>query len=185
MQPSAIVWNTQASSPSLIPAFTHPFLRLNSILSPDIGFRFAVVSTGSRLSRLSRGKPHAKFNLEVGMGGSDHLREHCQLTRRYFVQLGCAAAAAWSASPLAAANADIDPQLQEAIARLEYLTPVAHGRYSDKGKAGVLKLPAEKLSEIGLVPETWFLEVVADTASSSVVERPLTRAQGNAWTGTG
>ena len=119
------------------------------------------------------------------MGDFDHLREHCQLTRRYFFQLGCAAAAAWSASPLAAASADADPQLQEAIAKLEYLTPVARGRYIDKGKTGVLKLPAEKLREIGLVPETWFLEVVADTASSSVVERPLTRAQGNAldWNG--
>ena len=119
------------------------------------------------------------------MGHSDHLREHRQLTRRYFFQLGCAAAAAWSASPLAAASADVDPQLQEAIARLEYLTPVARGRYIDKGKTGVLKLPAEKLREIGLVPETWFLEVVADTASSSVVERPLTRAQGHAldWNG--
>ena len=61
------------------------------------------------------------------MGYSDSLREHCQLTRRYFLQLGCAAAAAWSASPLAAASADVDPQLQEAIARLEYLTPVAQG----------------------------------------------------------
>lgn len=119
------------------------------------------------------------------MRDSEHLSEHCQLTRRYFVQLGCAAAAAWSASPLAAANADSDPQLREAIAQLEYLTPVARGRYSDKGKAGVLKLPAEKLREIGLVPETWFLEVVADTESTSVVERPLTRAQGNAldWNG--
>ncbi|MBM3496695.1 MAG: hypothetical protein FJX72_20600, partial [Armatimonadetes bacterium] len=119
------------------------------------------------------------------MEDSDHLREHCQLARRYFLQLGCAAAAAWSASPLAAACADVDPQLQEAIAGLEYLTPVARGRYSDKGKAGVLKLPADKLREIGLVPETWFLEVVADTASSSVVERPLIRAEGSAldWNG--
>ena len=63
------------------------------------------------------------------MGDFDHLREHCQLTRRYFFQLGCAAAAAWNASPLAAASADVDPQLQEAIAKLEYLTPVARGRY--------------------------------------------------------
>ena len=88
-------------------------------------------------------------------------------------------------SPLAAASAAVDSPLQEAIAKLEYLTPVARGLYIDKGKTGVLKLPAEKLREIGLLPETWSLEVVADTASSSVVERPLTRAQGNAldWKG--
>jgi len=75
--------------------------------------------------------------------------------------------------------------LQEAVGKLEYLTPVAHGGYSDKGKAGVLKLSEERLREIGLVPETWSLEVVADTESSTVVERPLTRAGGNAldWNG--
>ena len=55
------------------------------------------------------------------------LREHWQLTRRYFFQLGGTAAAAWSASPLAAAGAGADPQLQEAVGKLEYLTPVAHG----------------------------------------------------------
>ena len=51
-----------------------------------------------------------------------HVREHCQLTRRYFFQAGSAAAAAWGASPLAAANPDMDLELKEAIARLEYLT---------------------------------------------------------------
>ena len=113
----------------LLLALTHQSLRLNSVLS-------AVVGAGPRHSRLSGGMPRAKPIQEVGMGDSDYLREHCQLTRRYFFQLGCAAAAAWSASPLAAASADVDPQLQEAIARLEYLTPVARGRYIDKGKSG-------------------------------------------------
>jgi hypothetical protein len=32
----------------------------------------------------------------------DQLRDHCHLTRRYFLQLGSLAAAAWNASPLAA-----------------------------------------------------------------------------------
>jgi DMSO/TMAO reductase YedYZ molybdopterin-dependent catalytic subunit len=119
------------------------------------------------------------------MGDFDSLRAHCQLSRRYFLQLGCAATAAWNAAPLAAASTAADPQLREAIAKLEYLTPVARGVYSDKGGAGVLKLPAEKLREIGLTPETWSLEVVADTASTSIVERPLARAQGSAldWKG--
>ena len=119
------------------------------------------------------------------MGGSDHVQEHGELTRRYFCQLGCVAAAAWNASQLSAASVDMDRQLQEAIDGLEYLTSVARGRYIDKGNTRVLELAGEKLREIGLVPETWFLEVVADTASSSVVERPLTRAQGTAldWNG--
>jgi len=107
------------------------------------------------------------------------------LTRRHFYQLGGAAAAAWSASPVASANADADPQLQEAIAKLEYLTPHDGIIILDKGKAGVAKLPPEKMREIGLAPETWSLEVVPDPASDSSVEQPLSRALGNAldWKG--
>ena len=113
------------------------------------------------------------------------LREHFELTRRYFFQLGGVGAAAWSAAPLAAANAAADPRLREAISELEYLTPVDRATLLDKGKAGVAKLPPERLREIGLVPETWSLEVVPDPASDSVVEHPLSRALGNAldWKG--
>ena len=113
------------------------------------------------------------------------LLEHCRLTRRYFAQLGSAAAAAWSASPLAAADAAADPRLREAIAKLEYLTPIERAFILDKGKAGVAGLPPERLREIGLVPETWSLEVIPDPASDSSVEQPLARALGNAldWQG--
>ena len=113
------------------------------------------------------------------------VREHCQFTRRYFFQLSGAAAAAWSASPLAAASPAADPQLQQAIAALEYLTPVERGYILDKGKAGVTTLPPEKLREIGLLPETWSLDVIPDPASDSSVEQPLSRALGNAldWNG--
>ena len=51
------------------------------------------------------------------------MNKNCQLTRRSFLQLGSAAIAAWSVSSLAAADAPADPQLQEAISRLVYLTP--------------------------------------------------------------
>jgi len=44
----------------------------------------------------------------------------------------------------------------------------------------VAKLPLEKLREIGLVPDTWSLEVIPDRASNSVVEQPLSQALGNA-----
>jgi DMSO/TMAO reductase YedYZ molybdopterin-dependent catalytic subunit len=111
--------------------------------------------------------------------------EHSELTRRYFFQLGGAAAAAWSASPLGATETVSDPQVREAVAKLEYLTPVDRAYLLDKGKAGVAKLPPERLREIGLAPESWSLEVVTDPASDSSVEQPLTRAQGNAldWNG--
>ena len=111
--------------------------------------------------------------------------EHWELTRRFFFGLGSAAGAAWSASPLAATTAAQDPQLQEAIAKLEYLTPPNGIYILDKGKAGVARLPAERLREIGLVPETWSLEVVPDPASDSGVERPLSWALASAldWNG--
>jgi len=115
----------------------------------------------------------------------NRIREHCELTRRHFFYLGSAAAAAWNASPLAAADPLADPRLQKAVAELGYLTPVDRGNVLDKGKAGVANLSAERLREVGLVPETWSLEVVPDPASDSSVEQPLSRALGNAldWNG--
>jgi len=113
------------------------------------------------------------------------ITEHCQLTRRYFFQLGAAAAAAWNVSPLAADDAAADPRLREAIVKLEYLTPLERAFILDKGKAGIATLPPERLREIGFVPETWSIEVVPDPASNSNVERPLSRTLGTAldWTG--
>jgi DMSO/TMAO reductase YedYZ molybdopterin-dependent catalytic subunit len=114
------------------------------------------------------------------------VREHCALTRRYFFELGSVAAAAWSASPLAAANAGTNPQLKEAVSKLEYLTGNDKTwTVLDKLKSGAPKLPPDKLREAGLIPETWSLEVTSDPTSSSKIDTPLTRAQGNAlnWNG--
>lgn len=113
------------------------------------------------------------------------MNEQGQLTRRDFLQWGSAAVAAWSVSSLTAAEAVTNPQLQEAISKLEYLTPLDRAYILDKGKAGVIKLPPEKLREIGLTPDTWSLEVIPDPESNSVVEKPLSRALGNAldWQG--
>jgi DMSO/TMAO reductase YedYZ molybdopterin-dependent catalytic subunit len=108
-----------------------------------------------------------------------------QLTRRSFLQLGSAAVAAWNMPSLATEDAATDAQLQEAISKLEYLTPLDRAVILDKGKAGVTKLAPEKLREIGLVPDTWSLEVIPDPGSNSVVEQPLSRGLGNAlsWQG--
>jgi DMSO/TMAO reductase YedYZ molybdopterin-dependent catalytic subunit len=111
--------------------------------------------------------------------------EPIRLTRRHFSQLGGAAATVWNAFPLRAADAGADPLLRDAIAKLQYLTPLDRGVVLDKGKANVAKLPTERLREIGLLPETWSLDVVPDPASDSKVEQPLSRALGNAldWKG--
>jgi DMSO/TMAO reductase YedYZ molybdopterin-dependent catalytic subunit len=105
-----------------------------------------------------------------------------QLTRRDFLQMGSAAVAALSAAPLGASERTLEPQVQAAVSKLEYLTPLSRAHILDKGKAGVTKLPTEKLREIGLTPDTWTLEVMADPTSKSVVAHPLSRASGNVLT---
>ncbi len=115
------------------------------------------------------------------MAGFDPTGEHLQLTRRRLFQLGSAALAARDLPASAPGDAGIAPELAEAVAKLQYLT--ATDRIStvlDKGKAGVAELPPERLRQVGLVPETWSLEIVPDPASNCVVERPLSRGLGNA-----
>jgi DMSO/TMAO reductase YedYZ molybdopterin-dependent catalytic subunit len=103
-----------------------------------------------------------------------------QLTRRGFLRQGGIAAAALSLGPYAHASEPTDRRIREAAAKLEYLTPMERAFILDKGKTGILKLPPERLREIGLVPETWSLEVVPDPGSSSIVQHPLSKALGNA-----
>ena len=110
----------------------------------------------------------------------DLLREHGDLTRRFFVNLGGMAAAAWAAAPLGAADAAADPLLRAAVANLKYLTPIKGATILDKNKSGIPQYPPEKMREVGLIPETWFLEVVADEASGTQIDQPLTRAKGTA-----
>lgn len=109
-----------------------------------------------------------------------------QLTRRSFVRLGGASAAALSLFPsLPSVAAEEDALLKEAIDKLEYLTPIERAFILDKGNTGIAKLPPEKAREIGQAPETWSLEVVPDTASGSIVEKSFSLASGNAlnWDG--
>ncbi len=116
----------------------------------------------------------------------DLMGERSRVTRRHFFRLGGTAAAAWNLPMLAVNGAALDPRLEEAIAKLQYLTPSDRvGSILDKGKSGVAKLPPERLREIGLVPETWFLDVVPDPPSNCVVEQPFSRDLGNAldWNG--
>ncbi len=118
--------------------------------------------------------------LSVAVRVCHHMSDNGQLSRRGFLQLGSAAVAAWSVPSIAVADLSIDPLLREAVSKLEYLTPLDRAVILDKGKAGVTKLPTERLREIGLVPETWSLEVLPDRYSNSIVERSFSVAQGNA-----
>ena len=114
-------------------------------------------------------------------------KEHTDITRRYFLQFGVAGAAALSVSRLWAQEHDseIHPLLAEAISKLEYLTREENFTNYGRGKPPPHKLPLEKRREVGLVPETWQLEVLPDPESNAKVDRPLSRALGTAlnWDG--
>lgn len=112
-------------------------------------------------------------------------RQHLELSRRYFLKLGAAGAAALTASPLWAGEDQSETALAEAIAKIEYLTPPEGFRMYGRGKPPPHKLPPEKLRDVGLTRETWRLEVVPDAESNSEVESPLSKELGTAldWKG--
>jgi DMSO/TMAO reductase YedYZ molybdopterin-dependent catalytic subunit len=105
-----------------------------------------------------------------------------ELTRRRFFQVGAAAVVHMKTASMVPTPSPANAQLQEAIARLEYLTPLDRAFILDKGKADVARLTAAQLRDIGLAPETWSLDVLPDPASNSIVKRPLTRERGTALT---
>ncbi|MBL7188657.1 MAG: molybdopterin-dependent oxidoreductase [Phycisphaerae bacterium] len=109
-------------------------------------------------------------------------REHSDVTRRYFLQIGAVGAAALSISELWAAeqSGQTPPLLAEAISKLGYLTREEDFKNYGRGKPKPHTLGPEKLREVGLVRDTWWLEVLPDRESNSEVERPLSRASGNA-----
>ncbi|MHC4356152.1 MAG: molybdopterin-dependent oxidoreductase, partial [Planctomycetota bacterium] len=114
-------------------------------------------------------------------------QEHRDVTRRYFLQLSTAGAAALSASKLLAAEqpGQTHPALAEAVSKLEYLTREENFTNAGRGNPKPHTLPPEKLREVGLSRETWWLEVLADPDSEPakdppILERPLSRASGNA-----
>jgi DMSO/TMAO reductase YedYZ molybdopterin-dependent catalytic subunit len=111
-------------------------------------------------------------------------KQHDDLTRRYFLKLGAAGIAGASTSPLWAGE-DSGALLAEAVSKLEYLTKDEDFINFGRGDPPPHTLPPEKLREVGLVPETWQLEVVPDPDSNAEVERPLSKAAGTAidWAG--
>ena len=110
-------------------------------------------------------------------------KEHADLTRRYFLGLGAAGAAVLKTSCLWARREDKTERfLNEAISKLEYLTPEEKFATYGRGDPPPHKLPLEKRREVGLTRETWQLEVLPDPDSNASVERPLSKAMGTALT---
>lgn len=111
---------------------------------------------------------------------------HESPTRRDFLQLGAAGAAAMTApSPLGtslwAAEGEAKAALEQAAAKLEYLTPVSKFRMAGRGNPPPWKLPEAKRKEVGLTRETWQLEVVADPKGKCKIGKPLTKEAGTAF----
>jgi len=107
-------------------------------------------------------------------------KEHVDLTRRYFLRLGAGAVATVSIGPVWTRADDGQALLREAISKLEYLTREEDFISFGRGDPPPHKLPLEKKREVGMVPETWWLEVVADSQSNSKLEHPLSRELGTA-----
>ena len=109
------------------------------------------------------------------------LLEHQQLTRRYFLQLGAAGAAALKFWPLAARAESFAPELVKAIEKLEpYFTPQEKFRDVSRGKPLPHSLSEKKKREVGLMRETWKVEVVSDSDHPVKMARPLTKKDGTA-----
>jgi DMSO/TMAO reductase YedYZ molybdopterin-dependent catalytic subunit len=109
-------------------------------------------------------------------------KEHAELTRRYFLQFGAATVAGLGTSQIWAGEIQgkNHPLLADAISKLEYLTREENFRSYGRGKPPPHKLPPEKLREVGLARDTWWLEVLPDPESNARVDRPLSRASGTA-----
>jgi len=106
-------------------------------------------------------------------------RQHLELTRRYFMQLGAVGITAMSALPLRAEDSD-EALLADATEDLEYLTHADEFGTVERGKPLPYKLPLEKRLEIGLERKTWKLEVIPDPKSNAQITSPLSRKKSNA-----
>src|SRR5437870_5186097 len=109
------------------------------------------------------------------------LSEHQALSRRHFLRLGVAGAAALGFRPPSAGADPLAPELAKAIETLEpYFTPQEKFRDVSRGKPLPHSLSDQKKRKVGLTRETWKLEVVSDPDHPATLRRPFTHQQGTA-----
>ena len=109
------------------------------------------------------------------------LVEHQELTRRHFLRLGAAGAAAFGFWPLAGGAEPSAPELAKALESLEPLfTTQEKFRDVSRGKPLPHSLSDEKKRKVGLTRETWKLEVIADPDNPAKIRRPFTDKDGTA-----
>lgn len=114
------------------------------------------------------------------------LFDHRELTRRHFLRLGAAGAAALNILPQAVLAELPATELSKALASLEpYFTPAEKFRDVSRGKPLPHSLPDGKKREVGLTRETWKLEVISDPDNPAKISNPLTQKDGTALDFTG
>ena len=97
------------------------------------------------------------------------------------VCLGCGSRDAFAAKPLTNESTDASQRaLERAIAEIEYLTPAVDFGNVGRGDPVPSELDDEKRRTVGLHPDTWSLEVVADPDGGAKIERPLTKEANSA-----
>ncbi len=101
------------------------------------------------------------------------------VSRRTLFKLGSAGVAALAGGDLAAAGKEKGPVCEEGGC---CITPSDDFYNVERGNPLPYKLPLEKQRSIGMVRETWQLEIVSDPDKSTRIERPMLRADGTALT---
>jgi hypothetical protein len=101
------------------------------------------------------------------------------LSRRDLFKLGSAGAVVLAHAETQAAGKKAGPVCEEGGC---CITPSGDFYNVERGNPLPYKLPIEKQREIGMVRETWQLEIIADPASNAKIERPMLRSAGTALT---
>jgi DMSO/TMAO reductase YedYZ molybdopterin-dependent catalytic subunit len=108
------------------------------------------------------------------------LRQHTELSRRFFLRCGVAGAVAGYALPAGAAE-PLPPELAPALEKLEsYFTPPEKFGDVSRGKPIPHTLPEEKKREVGLTRETWKLEVISDPENPAALSKQFTKKDNTA-----
>ena len=109
------------------------------------------------------------------------LTQHLRLTRRRFIKLGVTGTAIVGGSVFGQAPDLSSPEVVKALEKIEpFFTPPKDFRDVSRGKPLPHSLPEEKKRAVGLLRETWKLEVMADPERPPVLGRQLTSASGSA-----
>jgi hypothetical protein len=107
--------------------------------------------------------------------------EH-RVTRRQFLRVGAAGLIGAGISSLTTGEATQASSAAEISAQPEYLTREEDFQNVGRGSPPPHELPLEKRRAVGLLRETWQLEVISDPESDAKIERPLSKDQGTALT---